>query len=103
MNQLDIFGGETPHVEVEKERVEQAYRDRVKRDPEFARRALILNCLNRRGAMTDKRMCQLLSMAPIDMGMHLATLRAKGLVVELGQAADGGYLHQAKKSREELT
>ena len=87
-HQLDIFGGEQAHDLVVQEQKEQAYRERVRMDPEFARRSLILGCLNRRGPLPEYRICELLGMATCDVGMHIANLRGKGLVEQSGHEQD---------------
>lgn len=87
-HQLDIFGGEKAHDLIVQEQKEDAYRQRVRMDPEYARRSLILGCLNRRGPLPEYRICELLGMAPIDVGMHIANLRGKGLVDQSGTDQD---------------
>ena len=85
MNQLDIFGGEKAHEEVAREKKEQDWRDRVKADPEFARRNLILGALNRRGNMDAERIAALLGFTISNVDVDLYRLRKKGLVVEVGR------------------
>lgn len=87
LHQLDFFGGEKAHDIVVKERRENEYRERLRQDPAFARRALILGCLNRRGPMTEERVAELLGMALIDVQAHVHELRQKGLVVEVDEVA----------------
>lgn len=85
-HQLDIFGGAKAHDLVIKERQEHEYRERLRSDPSFARRSLILGCLNRRGPLPAYVICELLGMAAIDVGVHLSDLRKKGLIDQSGTA-----------------
>ena len=87
-HQLDIFGGAKAHDLVVQEQKEEAYRQRVRMDPEYARRSLILGCLNRRGPLPEYRIGDLLGMAPLDVGIHVANLRDKGLVDQSGTDQD---------------
>ena len=102
--QLDIFGGEKAHDLVAAEQREEAHRQRLRMDPDFARRSLILGCLNRRGPMATERIAQLLGFSLTDVSACIAGLRASGAVVEADSEVINGHdvwIWRAVKKREE--
>ena len=104
--QLGMFGEDLDHYEVTKQQQELAYREYLRNNPDFARRALVLGCLNRRGPLAGPQIEAYLGLAQWHVQQALVELQRAGCVDTSGEwtdvHGDKFWVWRAMTKREEV-